>query len=93
MKAAGWVLLLLGFLWIALDCVSGFTQLQHTRWIAEAKQLPAGESVSREDASVAMRSLALSLKDYHRMLLVPAAMMLLGGVLLSVKGSGLRPKP
>ena len=83
MKIAGWILLILGFLWIAWDCVSGFTLVQHTRWIAETQHLPEGESIGRDDASAAMRSLALSLKDYHRMLLVPAAMMLLGGVLVA----------
>lgn len=93
MKAAAWFLLLLGFLWIVWDCVGGFTHLQHTLWIAESKQLPAGKSLGREQAALAMRSLALALNDYHRILLVPATMMLLGGVLLSVESSSKGAKP
>ena len=82
MRAIGFTTLILGFLWIAQDCFGGFTSYQHTRWIHASQNLPPGETITRQDGVKISRELALDLKDRHRLLLLPAGLMLLGGAIL-----------
>lgn len=76
----GIILLVGGFLWIGYDAAEGFTQHQYTRWMWQSQNLPAGETVKRTDAISAMRELSLDLKDRHRLVFIPAALMLAGGL-------------
>ena len=84
MRTIGILLLIAGFLWIAGD---GFTNYQHARWAGQSQHLPAGETIPRAEAVRAMRKLSLALKDRHRLVLVPATLMLTGGLLVTFKGS------
>jgi hypothetical protein len=79
MRKAGLTLLVLGFLWIAWDAAFGFTEAQYSMWMGHSQQLPAGDTVTRSQASSAMRELSLALKDMHRVVVIPALLMLAGG--------------
>ncbi len=88
MRSAGLIALLLGFAWIAYDCLEGFTAYQHSNWIMSAQELPEGAVIPRDDASMALRETSLRLKDRHRIVLLPAVLMLAGGLMLSIGGHG-----
>ena len=81
MRLSGIALLIPGFLWIAWEATDGFVSYQHARWIWQTQHLPAGESILRIDAVGAMRDMSLALKERHRMILLPASMMLTGGLM------------
>lgn len=74
-------LLVIGFSWTAWDAASGFVTDQHSMRIWQAQHLPPGDSVTRSEASGALRELSLALKDRHRVILIPALLMLTGGAL------------
>jgi hypothetical protein len=80
MRYFGIALLVVGFLWIASDAVVGFVGYQHTRWVWQSQHLPEGETIKRTEAVSAMRELSLALKDRHRVVVVPALLMLVGGM-------------
>jgi len=48
------MLLAAGFLWIVWDSFDGFVLYQHTHWIWQSQHLPAGETILRDDAVVAL---------------------------------------
>ena len=81
MRPLGLSLLLIGFLWITWDAAGGFVGYQYTRWMWHSQQLPAGDTIQRTDAVRAMRELSIALKDRHRVILLPAVLMLAGGLL------------
>jgi len=80
MKASGIAMLIAGFLWIGWDTTIGFVDDQHTIWISESQHMPPGDVLTRDQASGAMRKLSLALKDRHRVLFLPALLMLVGGL-------------
>jgi hypothetical protein len=80
MRLLGIILLVGGFLWISYDAAVGFTEYQYLRWMWQSQNLPAGETIQRTDAISAMRSLSLDLKDRQRLVLIPAVLMLAGGL-------------
>lgn len=97
MRFLGITLLVVGFIWIADDVAMGFTDYQYIRCIWQTQQLPKGDTIKRTDAVDAMRNLSLDLKDRHRVIIAPALLMLVGGL---VAGFSLRkqkidhvPKP
>jgi len=77
----GIILLVVGFLWIGWDTAFGFTEDQYVIWISQSQHLPAGDTVKRTDAISAMRDLSLNLKDRHRVVFIPAVLMLAGGLI------------
>ena len=85
MRTIGFTIFILGFLWIVQDCFGGFTSYQHMRWIHSSQNLPLGETISREEGIKSSRKLALDLKDRHRLILLPAGLMLLGGAILATR--------
>ena len=80
MRRLGLCLLFIGFLWIAWGTSTGFVMYQHMRWWWHSGTLPQGQTVPRDAAISAMRDLSLELKDKHRMILIPATLMLAGGL-------------
>jgi hypothetical protein len=79
MRALGLTLLTIGFLWIGWDVAGGFVMYQYTHWIWRSKRLPA--TVTRDEASSAMRDLSISLKDRHQVVFLPASLMFTGGLI------------
>ena len=92
MKTIGLGLLVAGFIWIVFDAASSYVSYQHMRWISQSKNLPAGESIPRNIAVSAMRELSLSLKNRHRLIIVPSSFMLIGGLLIYLGSSPSRSK-
>jgi hypothetical protein len=86
MKTAGIVIACLGLLWVMHDCLIGFTSYQHLNWVVSSKHLSDSETISRDEAVTAMRDISLDLKNRHRIILIPTALMVLGGVLVIVDG-------
>jgi hypothetical protein len=80
MRLLGISLLAIGFLWISWDAADSFVGYQHMRWIWQSQHLPAGETIQRTEAVGAMRDLSLALKDRHRVIFIPALLMLVGGL-------------
>jgi len=80
MRLFGIALLVVGFLWIAWDAASGFVTDQHSMWIWQSQHMPPGDTLTRSQASGAMRELSLALKDRHRVVFIPALLMLVGGL-------------
>jgi hypothetical protein len=80
MRAFGIAMLVAGFLWIGWDTAIGFVDDQHTIWVSESQHMPPGDMLTRDQASGAMRNLSLALKDRHRVLFLPALLMLVGGL-------------
>lgn len=85
MRAIGFILLIVGFLWIGWHGVS-FTPHQYTRARWRAQQLPEGERIPRSDAVREINNLGLDLNEYQRTALVPAGMMVIGGLILGCRG-------
>lgn len=86
MRIVGYILLVGGVLWIAYDVAVGFTEDQYVMWIGYSKaKLPPGDPVARHDVVGVMRELCLDLKNRHRVVIVPAVMMLAGGLLLGAR--------
>ena len=83
MRIIGIALLIAGFLWIALDVGFHFTAFSYTRWMWQSKQLPAGETVQRSEAVSGMRDMQIALNDRHRFVMLPAILMLAGGMIVS----------
>jgi hypothetical protein len=79
-KRVGIALLILGFLWIAWDAAFSFADDQHGIWIWTSQNMPPGDTLTRAQASASMRQLSLALKDRHRVIVIPALLMLGGGL-------------
>ena len=84
MKILGLLLLIGGFLWLAFHASS--TAFSYTRWMYHSQHLPEGKTIPRSDAINAMRDLQLELKDHHRFVLLPAMVMLVGGLTAAIGG-------
>jgi hypothetical protein len=90
MRILGLVTLLLGFVWLVWQVRVAFVQHQYVRSIWQTQHLPAGETISRSDAVQALNELSTDLKDYEQHALLPAVVMLAGGLL---SGLALRRAP
>jgi hypothetical protein len=76
-----------GIIWPAYDVAVGFTEHQYVAWVGYSKtRLPAGDPIARQEAVRVMRELCLDLRNRHRIVLVPAAFMLVGGLLAGARG-------
>jgi hypothetical protein len=89
MRVLGVILMFFGFLWIAADIVV-FSGVQHGRWIWQTQHLSDSELIGRDEASRAMREYGLALKNHNRVLLLPACIMLIGGLFAACGGWAVR---
>jgi len=86
-RAIAYVLMFIGFVWIAGVCLDLFGAWHHLLWISHSQNLTQGDTVSRSDAIAQMRSLELAIHDVYQQLVVPALLLLAGGIL---NGTGKR---
>ena len=93
MRVLGLTCLIVGFLWVAWDCATGFVVYQYARCMRQTQHLPAGETIKRADAAGAMWELSLDLKNRHRQILIPALLMLAGGLTLAFNKRARHEKP
>jgi len=82
MKTFGFGLLVAGFIWIAFDAGSSFVSYQYIGWISKSKSLPVGDAIRRKEAVSALREYGLSLRNRHRLVMLPSVLMLAGGLLI-----------
>ena len=73
--------MILGFLWIAAVSLDLFGSPQHTLWMWHSKNLPTGELIPRVNAVSSMREMALAIQNSYQPLIIPATMLLIGGIL------------
>lgn len=92
-KPLGLGLMLLGFVWTVYQVGVAFTSYQHGQWIWRSKNLPAGEWISRSEAISAMRETSLDLNRQQRFVLIPASVMILGGIMTYVAKPGRSRSP
>jgi hypothetical protein len=80
-RIAAYALMIVGFVWIAGVCRDLFCAQHHTLWIWHSQNLTAGEMIPRTDAVDQMRKLELAIQDVYQPLVIPAGLILLGGIL------------
>jgi hypothetical protein len=77
-KTFGFLVVLIGFLWILGDCVMWFNAFEHGYVWRKTGELPVGTMIERDRATRAMRDISLRLNERHRDILLPAFLMLAG---------------
>jgi hypothetical protein len=80
-KLIAYALMAIGFIWIAGVCLDLFGARHHVLWIWHSQNLTAGEQIPRTDAVNQMRKLELAIQDVYQPLVIPAGLILLGGIL------------
>ncbi len=81
MKLTGFLLLIIGFLWIMAEITAGFTAASYTQSMWHQKNLSQGETIPRSEAISALNSLTLHLTKQQSRIFLPAFFMLLGGII------------
>lgn len=76
-----YALMAIGFVWIAGVCLDLFGAQHHVLWIWYSQNLTAGEMIQRADAIGQMRKLELAIQDVYQPLVVPALLIVIGGIL------------
>ena len=84
-KLIAYTLMLIGFAWIAIVCLDLLVALHHTLWICHVQNLPPGDMIPRGEAIDQMRSLELAIQDVYQPLVIPAFMIVVGGILNGTK--------
>ena len=80
-QLAAFVLMVIGFIWIAGVCLDWFGAQHHALWIWHSQNLTTGEMIPRADAVATMRRLELAIHGVYQSLVIPAGLILLGGIL------------
>lgn len=78
MRKIGFTFLGLGFAWIVADCFLIYTARQYTLWMHYVQSIPA-EGLGKNEISRILSENNLTLSSAHRLILIPAAVMLVGG--------------
>jgi hypothetical protein len=89
-KVVAFLLLLIGFAVFLILCidVSGYT---YRSWIMHMRNLPSGDTVTREAVSSEIREMSLQYNQYFRFMIWPALSMLTGGVMLGIRRAPKKP--
>jgi 1,4-dihydroxy-2-naphthoate octaprenyltransferase len=88
----GVILVVVGFGWVAIGCMQFHTD-QYVYWWRRSGQLAAGQLVERGAAVKAMADVALHLDEQHRVVILPALVMLSGAAAILFAGSGHKLPP
>ena len=86
MRFIGYILLLVGFLWLVVWCAGSSRPLLRSIGIEHFKNYPATKTYSGDEVCDAIRSVISEYWDNEHGILLPAALMLFGGILLDVSG-------
>ena len=81
-----------GFIWIAGVCLDLFGAQHHVLWLWHSQNLTTGETIPRADAVANMRNLELAIHGKYQSLVIPAGLMLLGGILNGTRTKTREPK-
>ena len=86
-RITAYVLMIVGFVWIASVCLDLVGAQHHVLWIWHVQNLTAGDMIPRTDAVGQMRELELAIQDVYQPLVIPAGLIFIGGIL---NGTGKR---
>ena len=86
MRINGYILLTLGFLWLAIWCADSVEPLTRSICIENFKKYPPSRMYSNIEVCNAMRNVLEEYRDNAHGVLLPAMLMLLGGLLLDLSG-------
>ena len=74
-------LILGGFIWIILLALEYLIPNSHSSWVWHSQQLGALDNISKHKAVESLRELQLDIKKQKFIFLIPAILMLVGGLL------------
>jgi hypothetical protein len=84
MRITGYILLTLGFLWLAIWCAGSVAAVTRSVGIENFKQYPPSNTYSGTEVCNAMRSVLDETAQNAHGIMFPATLMLAGGVLLDL---------
>ena len=72
--------LIVGIVGAALFMIShhGITSQFYLGWVKASKELPAGDTVSRDEASIALKKMSMDNADYAERQMYPVILMMVG---------------
>jgi hypothetical protein len=83
-RLVGYFLLIIGFLWLCIWCEGSVEPLARSLGMEHFKKYPIAKSYSPEEVGNAIRSVLDEYVDNAHGVRLPAAVMLVGGILLDV---------
>jgi len=86
MRIIGYILLVVGFLWLVFWCAGSVRPLIRNIGIEHFKKYPATKMYSGDEVCDAIRSSQLEYLEYAHGVVFPATLMLAGGVLVDFAG-------
>jgi hypothetical protein len=84
MRAIGYLMLILGFLWLAIWCAGSVGPLTRSIGMEHFKQYPEIGKYSGDEVGDAIRSVLAEYQENARGITLPAVLMLVGGILLDI---------
>lgn len=84
MRAIGYILLILGFLWLAIWCAGSAAAVARSVGIENFKKYPPSGTYSGTEVCNAMRSVLDECAQNAHGIMLPTTLMLVGGVLLDI---------
>jgi hypothetical protein len=86
MRIIGYILLIFGFLWLAIWCAGSVGSLTRSIGMEHFNHYPAFAKYSGDEVCDAIRNVLMEYRDNARGVTLPAALMLVGGILLDIAG-------
>jgi len=86
MRIAGYILLTLGFLWLAIWCAGSAAAVARSVGIENFTKYPSSSTYSGTEVCNAMRSVLDECAENAHGVMLPTTLMLVGGILLDVSG-------
>jgi hypothetical protein len=86
MRIVGYSLLVLGFLWLTIWCAGSVIPLTRSIGIENFEKYSQSKTYSYEEVCDAMRNVLTEYQDNAHGIVIPAVLMLLGGILLDRAG-------
>lgn len=95
MRIFAYILLALGFLWLAIWCAGSVVPLTRSIGIENFQKYPPSKMYSGTEVCDAIQMVLIEYQENAHGIVFPAALMLIGGILLDVSGrrSAIRNKP
>jgi hypothetical protein len=88
MRSIGYILLFVGFLWLVFWCAGSVRPMLRNIAIEHFKNYPPTKTYSGNEVCDAIRSVISEYWDSQHGVVLPATLMLIGGVLLDYSGKG-----
>jgi hypothetical protein len=86
MRITGYILITVGFLWLAIWCAGSAAAVARSVGIENFKKYPPSSTYSGTEVCDAMRSVLDECAENAHGVMFPTTLMLVGGVLLDISG-------